>query len=234
MRPVSVLACLAALTAAALPAPAFAQGRSLDTVTEAPGFDAKRLERIAMLPAASFARDLQNEKLVEGMLARALVGSGHRWLSTSTTRVLLRNAAPGDSLLNGVRDEILKEGRLDSLSALRVCEKLRVDAVLCVRIDRFEQVTLEPTQSGKPSTTVQVRAALMGQDGRMLWSISGSEIGEGSYQSPSSNPYRTPGGGVNPNPTSTGIGAPSFEEVLTKLFDRWGPRFPRRPVKDAG
>lgn len=226
---VAVLAAAALLAAPDADA-AKPQGRELDLVWTSPALDTAKVGRIALLPAASFARDLRNEKLVEGMLARALVESGHRWVSSTTSRALLRSAAPDDSMLNGVRDEVLKNARLDSLSAMRVCAKLRTDAVLCVRVDRFDQVVLDATQSGKPSTTIQIRAALLGADGRQLWTVSGSETGEGPYQSPSSDPYRTPGGGVNANPTVTAIGPPSYEEVLTRLFDRWAPRFPKAPA----
>jgi hypothetical protein len=229
-------ALIAALAVAAITGPWAAiaadrpQGRELDLVWAHPALDTVSLGRIAMLPAASFDRDLSNEKLVEGMLAAALRGSGHRWLSTTSVRTLLRTASGGDSLLNGVRDELLKNARLDSLAAIRVCEQLRAGAVLGIRVDRFEQVKLEATQSGKPSTTVQVKAALMDARGRLLWTISGSEFGEGPYQSQSG--IRTPAGGVNLNPVSTNLGPPSYEEVLQKLFDRWAPRFPR--AREAG
>jgi hypothetical protein len=222
----AVLTLCAALSSWAAP-----QGSKLDLVWSHPHLDSAKVERIAMLPAASFERDLPKERLVEGMLARALVGSGHRWVSTTVSRTLLRGAAPNDSLLTGVRDELLKNSRLDSLSAIRVCGRLRTDAVLCIRVERMDQVLIEPTQSGKPSTTVQVKAALIGADGRMLWSISGSEVGEGAQQSASS--IITPSGGVNLNPTATSMGPPSYEEVITKLFERWAPRFPSRPAAAA-
>lgn len=228
---------LACLTAAALlgTAPAAADdpgGRDLDLVHAHPALDTLALGRIAMLPAASFDRDLQNEKLVEGMLAMALRPTGHRWLSTTSTRTLLRTATGNDSLLTVVREELLKNARFDSLTAIALCERLRSDAVLGIRVDRMEQVKLDATMSGKPSTTVQVKAALMDHRGRLLWTISGSEVGEGPYQSPSGNPFSTPGGGVNLNPTSSGIGPPSYEEVLPKLFGRWAERFPK--AREAG
>jgi hypothetical protein len=226
-------ALIAALAVAAVtgPWPALAAdkplSRDLDLVWAHPALDTVSLGRIAMLPAASFDRDLSNEKLVEGMLAAALRGSGHRWLSTTSTRTLLRTATGNDSLLNGVCDALLKNARLDSLAAIRVCEQLRAGALLGIRVDRFEQVKLDAAQTGKPSTTVQVKAALMDARGRLLWTISGSEVGEGPYQSPGSNPYRTPAGGVNLNPTNPNAGPPSYEEVVQKLFDRWAERFPR-------
>lgn len=222
------LTCLAATAlAVALPAAADDRGRDLDLVHAHPALDTLSLGRIAMLPAASFARDLSHEKLAEGMLAVALKPTGHKWLSTTSTRALLRTATGNDSLLNVVRDELLKTAQFDSLTAIVLCERLRSDAVLGLRVDRMEQVKLDPTMSGKPSTTVQVKAALMDRQGRLLWTISGSEVGEGPYQSPSSNPFSTPGGGVNLNPTSSGVGPPSYEEVLEKLFGRWGERFPK-------
>lgn len=225
-RALLVCAALGLLAAAAVSADK-PQGRDLDLVWEAPGLDTVSLGRVAMLPAASYDRDLSHEKMVEGMLAAALRGSGHRWLSTTSTRTLLRTATGNDSLLNGVREEILDHARLDSLSAIQVCERLRSDAILAVRVDRFEQVKLDVGQSGKPSTTVQAKATLMDAHGRVLWTISGSEVGEGPYQSPNTNPYTTPAGGVNLNPKNSNPGPPSYEEVLQKLVARWGQRFPR-------
>jgi hypothetical protein len=230
---IACLALVAPFAAGTAAAQDRAGGRELDVVWTHPALDTLALGRIAMLPAASFDRDLANEKLVEGMLAAALRGSGHRWISTTSTRTLLRTATGNDSLLTGVRDELLKEGRLDSLSARLVCEKLRAGAVLCVRVDRLEQMRLEPTQSGKPTTTAQVRAALLDAEGRLLWTISGSEVGEGPLQSPRDNLFRTPTGGVNLNPQASGIGPPSYQEVLQKLFDRWAPRFPRVQAADG-
>ncbi len=226
-----ILACvlLGALAAASAPAADRDKGHDLDLVWARAGLDTMQLGRIAMLPAASYNHDLRNEKLVEGMLAVALRGSGHRWLSTTSTRTLLRTATGNDSLLNAVRDDLLDDARLDSATAIQVCDRLHVDAVLGIRVDRFEQVKLDASQSGKPSTTVQAAAALMDARGRLLWTISGSEVGEGPYQSPSGDPYRTPGGGVNINPTNTNPGPPSYEEVLQKLFNRWGARFPHAP-----
>jgi len=201
---------------------------ALDKVWERAGLDTTHVESIAMLPAAAFDGNLRNEKTVEGMLARALRGAGYRWLSTSSTRVRLRNAAPDDSLLHAVREQTLENVSVDSLTAIAVCALLRSDAVLSIRVDRFEQQNLEPGQGGKPSTTVQAKAALVDATGRTLWTISGSEVGEGPLRSSDSNPYKLPNGGVNLTPQSTGIGPPSFNEVLTKLFDRWAARFPAR------
>lgn len=200
-------------------------GRKQDIVWARAGLDTMHLGRIAMLPAASFDRDLSHEKLAEGMLAVALRGSGHRWMSSTASRTLLRTLG-GDSLLDGVREELLKNARLDSTTAIRVCALLHTNALLAIRVDRFEQVKLEIGQSGKPYTTVHARAALMDDTGRLLWTISGSETGEGPYQTPASNPYRTPAGGVNMTPTNTNVGPPSFEEVMQKLFARWGTSFP--------
>jgi hypothetical protein len=201
---------------------------ALDKVWERAGLDTTHVESIAMLPAAAFDGNLQNEKTVEGMLARALRGAGYRWLSTASTRVRLRSAASDDSLLHAVRDQTLENVGVDSLTAIAVCALLRSDAVLSIRVDRFEQVKLEPGQNGKPSTTVQAKAALVDANGQTLWTISGSEVGEGPLQSSDRDPTRLPNGGVNINPSATGPGPPSFDEVLTKLFDRWAARFPAR------
>lgn len=203
--------------------------RDLDLFWTRPGFDPTTIESIAMLPCASFNADLSSEKLVEGLIARTLRTSGHRWVSTSLTRPLLRAAAPDDSLGRAVRGEILQSARVDSATAPDLCRMFRTDAVLCLRVDRWDQFALEPSQSGKSSTTVTVKAALVDSSGRLLWSVSGSETKEGPYQSPGNNPYQTPGGEATLHATGAQMPPPTYEETATSLFDRWADRFPRRP-----
>jgi hypothetical protein len=117
-----------------------------------------------------------------------------------------------------------------------MCARLRCDAVLTVRIDHWEQMNLTPDQSGKPSSTATVSAAMVGSTGSLLWSALGSQTQEGPYQTAVAqsdgadflrSQRRSDG-------SATGAGgAPSFEEVLDLLFKRWGQKFPAAPAPPA-
>jgi len=129
---------------------------------------------------------------------------------------------------------ILKTGRVDSLAAPLLCRTLRANAVLGVRVDQWEQAQVNWGQSGKPGTTVRVVAALIDSSGALLWSISGSETGEGPFHDPMTNPPE-----VMNHPTMAGLpvtgenGPPRFEDVLSKLLARWVPQFPKPAAAEA-
>jgi len=233
MRGVSAVVCVLALTATLAIGAAAADKRSGsgDEIWARSDADSLGIDRIAMLPAAAYNHDLAAEHLVEGALARALRPAGYRWISAATAKDLLLAQPAGDSLLKAVRQALLDQPRLDSLVAPVVCGRLRCDAVLTVRVERWEQIALEDYQSGKPFTTITLRAALVDSLGRLVWSAAGSETAEGSYQSASRDPRATPtGGSLNQNPLATGFGPPSYQETLTALLGRWTGRFPPHPA----
>ena len=93
---------------------------------------------------------------------------------------MLRQAG-GDSLLKAVNGQIVKSVRVDSLDAPYLCRVMRVRALLSVRVEQFEKREMEFNQSGKPITTVNLRAALVDSTGRLLWTASGAENAEGPY-----------------------------------------------------
>ena len=103
----------------------------------------------------------------------------------------------GDSLLKAFTQYVLKNGRLDSLDAPRFSRATRARALLTVRVDRFERMELQFDQSGKPTTTVQLTAALVDSTGRLLWTASGSETAEGPYQDAVDQPLGVKASGLN-------------------------------------
>jgi hypothetical protein len=187
-----------------------------------------RVERIAMIPVVTASNDLPSEKQVEVALAQALGASGYRWISPTVSRELLRAAAPNDSLLRAVRQQILAGVRVDSLASPRVCAKLRCRALLGVRIDQWEKRELEWGQSGKPSTSIQLRAALVDSTGALLWSVSTNETAEGQYHEAGSGTIGVTGGGLQRNPVTGQGGAPEFAEVIQTIAQRWAKAFPAR------
>jgi hypothetical protein len=191
------------------------------------------VQSIAMLPVTSYDNNLEAEKHVEAGLGAALRASNYRWVSGSSSRDRLR-AQGGDSLLSLVRTNVTNQVRIDSLAAPALCQRLGVDALLSIRIDLWERFEPEWDQAGKPTTSVQIRAALVDSLGRLLWNAAGTETGEGPYHDPSAPAIGVSGSGPGgPRPITAQGGAPAFDEVLTKLFARWAPQFPSRPVTGA-
>src|SRR5262245_44264381 len=65
---------------------AFAARGGRDLVWTHPDFARTRIDRIAMIPAATYDNNLQNEALVEAMFGQSLKGTSYRWISASSTR----------------------------------------------------------------------------------------------------------------------------------------------------
>lgn len=224
------IAC-AALLGLALPTPGAAadkQGRKLDLFWTHPDIANLGLRSVALLPTATFDGNLKAEKEVElawGPLSR---GTGYRWFYSTMSKDLLRRAFGGDSMLTAVRKTLLKDGRVDSLTARALCQALRVSAVLTMRADQWEQLQMEWNQTGKPLTTVQMKAALVDSSGRLLWTASGSETGEGPMHQADSGTLGVKSSGLGTEAVTGQGGAPSFQEVLTPLFTRWISSFPAK------
>lgn len=218
-----VLLALAVLVSA--PALA-AKGRKVDLITTAPDFASYGVRSIAMLPVATFDGNVKAERLVTELWGTELRATGYRWVSALSAREMLRTAL-GDSMVRVVRDRTLKDVRVDSLLAPTLCARLRTDAVLAVRVDQWEQQELLWSQAGRPSTSIQLKAALVDSSGALLWSASGSETAEGPYHDPSTNPIGVSSSGLDQQPIKGEGGPPGHEEVLHRLLQRWSPQFPR-------
>lgn len=221
-------AILGLLALAALPAAAAEKkGRKLDVIWVHPRIDSFAIRGIAMLQPASFDRSLEAEKLADQRWGAALRPTGYRWIGAQASRALLARTPEGDSLLALARARLLEQPRLDSLLAPELARRLRADAVLTLRIDRWEKLEMEFNQAGKPSTSIQLKAALVDSSGTLLWSAAGSETAEGPYHDPSSAVVGIKSSGLGTTPVTGQGGAPSFLEVLNTLFARWVERFPR-------
>lgn len=219
----------AALAALVIALPALAAKERTgkgDTFTEAPDLAAYGVKSIAMLPVVSYDKNARAEQTVMALLGLKLKETGYRWVSSQTAKVMIRSAL-GDSMLKVVADEVLAKGQLDSLHAPLVSEKLRTDALLCVRVEQWEQQQILWNQAGKPNTTVRVRAALVDSTGALLWSAASSETGEGPYNDPSTNPMGMKATALEPTPLTGQLGPPAFDAVLDRILVRWEPRFPR-------
>lgn len=198
----------------------------------APDFADYPLASIALLPPATYDGNNDARKQVELAVGQALKGSGHRWVSPFLVRDHFVKVG-GDSLGKALRDKLLKNPRLDSLDAPYLSRTLRARGLLTVRVDQLERRELEANQSGRPSTTVQLRAALVDSTGRLLWTVYSSETLEGSFQDAGANIIGIKASGLNNSAIGGQSGAPVYQEVLSKVCQRWAESFPRRGARDT-
>ena len=222
---------VATLLLAALATPAGTaekKGKRVDTIWVHPDFAKFNIQSVAMLLPVSYDRNLQTEKLADGVWGAAIRGTGYRWIGGATSRDLLARTPSGDSLTLLVRNRLLENPRVDSLLAPQLCQRLRTDAVLSLRIDRWEKLEMEFNQAGKPSTSVQLKASLVDSTGTLLWSASGSETAEGPYHDPNAGVIGVKSSGLGTTPVTGQGGAPSFNEVLNTIFTRWALQFPAK------
>jgi len=129
--------------------------------------DSHPLTTVAVLPAVAVVDDPEVERLVEAKWV-ALYGVGTTtWMPADQVRAGLALAAgePGD-LLREVNEQVWRRGEVEPETARRLAQLLGVDAVLTIRIDRWEIA-----DGGR--ATVEMTAALTHADGTRLWSISG-------------------------------------------------------------
>ena len=190
------------------------------------------LASIAMLPPATYDANAEASKQVELAVGQALKGSGHRWVSPFLVRdVLLKNG--GDSLSRAINAKLLKDPRVDSLDAPRLSRLFRARALLTVRVDEMERRELEADQSGRPSTSIQLHAALVDSTGRLLWTLYSSETVEGAQQEPGGNVIGVKASGLNNTAVGAVSPAPTVQEVLAKMCLRWTDAFPKRAAPDS-
>jgi len=221
-----VLVAAALSLALGLPALAAKGGRKIDAISTAPDFAQYGVTGIAMLPVVTYDNNTKTEGQLAIFWGQKFKDTGYRWISVATTREMLKSVL-GDSVVRLVREEVLKNVRVDSLRAPLLCSKLRVDAVLSLRVDQWEQLQVLWNQAGRPMTSVGLKAALVDSSGRLLWSAAGSETSEGPYHDPSTNPISVSSSNLENAPVTGQGGPPAYEEVLTKLLGRWAPLFPR-------
>ena len=201
--------------------------KQVDRIWVSPDIASFKGDRIALLLVASYDHNYPNEKQVEAAVGQNFQATGYRWISASSAREMLRNEATGDSLINALKQGLLKEPRVDSLAAPGLCARLRCQALLSFRIDLWEQRNMEWNVAGKPSTTIQLKAALVDSAGKLLWSAAGSQTAEGQYNDPNSNPMVADEAGVQ-RKNLEGLQAPSPPLALAPLMTRWVAKFPAR------
>jgi hypothetical protein len=222
-----IILAIAWAAALALTAATANAARKADIIWQHPDFARFGVQSIALLPIATYDHNVQTQGTVAAAWGQQFQGKGYRWMTTSTSVSMMR-AAGGDSLLRVVGQSLLDQGRADSLQAPFLCARFHVQALLSLRVDRYEQVPIDPDQRGKPYTTVGLTAALVDSSGRLLWRGVGTETVEGLEHVPVEG-QRT---GEVQISSDADLRPPVFAEVLTRLMSRWSTQFPA-PVATA-
>jgi len=123
--------------------------------------------QVALLPVVAVAENLDAERLVERTWAALYGEAGMAWMPADVVRARLAQVS-GErrDLAAEVDAQVWQRGEVDARVAARLARRLGVDAVLSVRIDRWEIA-----DGGRGM--VELSAVLTGADGTRLWSISG-------------------------------------------------------------
>ena len=230
-------AALLALAAPGLAAPKSKGGR--DLIMLSPAFASANVRSIALLPVSTYDRNFEAQRVVSTLWGKDFKDTGYRWVSAMTAGEMVR-VLLGDSTLVAVAAEVLKNARVDSLRAPQLCAKLRVDAVLSVRVDQWEKheaVVKEGLMTGvigysKPGASVYLKAALVDSSGALLWSASGAETVEGEApQDKNAVGYRHTG--LSETPLLDSGKSPEFVDVVDRLLTRWATQFPKPAAAEA-
>lgn len=126
-----------------------------------------RIHDVGILPVATFDGDWTHSAVVEEFWIRHFFDTQHFWMPSVMIRLKMAAASKlRDSLDRAVSSQILKTGRVDSVTASGLCRSVGVGTLLCLRVDRCE------------SAVIELSAALVDSTGAMLWRISGRELWE--------------------------------------------------------
>jgi len=129
--------------------------------------DGFQLTQVALLPVVAVAENLGAERLVERAWVDLYGEAGTEWMPADAVRARLAQVSgePGN-LAAEVDGQVWQRGEVEPEVAARLARLLGVDALLSVRIDRWEIA-----DGGRGM--VELSAVLTGADGARLWSISG-------------------------------------------------------------
>ena len=167
----SLLACLGG-----------AAPKTQDRVQVRPGAASFPLRRIAFLPVVSL--DYGAGRAVEEQWLLHFIDDGHDWVPPEISAKFMSSLSPRkpDSVLTALRAQVFKQGLPDSLRVPVVARALHSQALLSVRVDRWQRVV----ESDRRITTayVELTATLVDSTGRTLWQVAGEERQSAKYGVP--------------------------------------------------
>jgi hypothetical protein len=170
---------LAALLVAVLGSSALGERRPGDRVWARTGLESSNLRCIAVLPPAGEPRE--GALNLEDRWLMRVYRDGHAWLTSAmVVDRLARNPRQGEALLTRAREQVERSGEVDSTSATQLARAVGADAVLFLRLDRWERLG----GGSKTVAYVEATCALQDSSGHLLLKITGAESVTGLYGIP--------------------------------------------------
>ncbi len=138
-----------------------------DDVFRSARLDSQPVMTVAILPAVTTVEDAQLESLVDGAWFAMYRDAGPRWVPADRVRARLSSIVDERcGLQASVHAQIWRTGSVEPSMARGLARMLDVDAVLSLRVDRWEI-----DDGGR--AVVGLTAVMVGANGERLWSVSG-------------------------------------------------------------
>jgi hypothetical protein len=126
------------------------------------------IRKVAVLPAVEFG-GFRSDHLVSIAFFNAFRESGYRWLPPSSVyRTLGSTQGARDSMFRAIALQVRGSGRTDPATSAWLTARLQVDALVVLRVERWEYV-----KDGNDATIVEVRAEMVDSGGEPLWRVLG-------------------------------------------------------------
>ena len=161
-----VIATLAIAAALLLPGGAARAGKGPVVIDERwvhPDFAARSPRRVAVLPAIT-QESFASSHLVSDLFYAEVANDGRAWMPPSLAHMRLGPTAhERDSTLRDLVVQVRRDGHPSPASTAAIARRLNVDALLVLRIDRWEH-----TSAPDEATNIEVRAELVDSTGTTL------------------------------------------------------------------
>jgi len=177
-----LLACLMGVLGMVMATGASAGRPPADRVWTRPGADRLPIRRIALLPVVPSGAPGGNSVGEQFLLH--FFQDGHDWVPPEICESALRALAPHrpDSCLRAISGQVFRHGLPDTTAVPRIAQALRSQAVMTVRVDRWERVV--ESDARITNAHVELTASLVDSAGRVLWRISGRQSQTAKYGVP--------------------------------------------------
>lgn len=203
------LAGIGLVVLAAGAADAGGRGRPRDVIYRSAALDGHQLATVAVLPVVAVADNPIAEQQVEAGWVTLYGGASVQWMPADEARARFAACPDGRGKLEAaIRGQIWSRGSVDSPTAIRLARLLGVDAVLCVRVERWDV-------PDRWHADVEMSAVLIGADGRPLWSIQGGVVEGRAVSEP-----------ALPHPLDPGAQGRRLGTAFCRLMARWADALP--------
>lgn len=165
-------------------------------------FDKSAVRTVAILPAITFDGNHTAAGAVPAAWSAVFPDSGYLWIPADEVGRKLDAAGRLSDLDPLASGEIRRTGAVSAGTAQRLCRTLGVQAVLCLRVDKWEQML---AADSRRTASVEIRCSLVDSSGTELWRVSGRSMQQGERVS---GPSIEGVGGTSRAPGQQAMGAP--------------------------